>query len=268
MPLHERRFGDVNSVFVADVEIAGAEHAVRFSQVKDIDHTLGADQVVAAQYGIGDFWDLVAEDENPFGVCDTRGKPPDLSDRFDSWHGRPGVVAFEEFEALASAHGATRLGRGFDHVPATGWSAPERPAAVVDLDSSAPATIGLVGALLEDCPPADRDEAEFDLAALDPVLVGWVAGGRLTAVAGGRPEPARPGCHDIGVIVHPAGRRGGRGQAVVAAVTERLMAAGELPLYRYGATNAGSGRLCRAVGFEMVAELEAFEWPAPGGADG
>ena len=192
---------------------------------------------------------------------------PDLSDRFDSWHGRPGVVAFEEFEALASAHGATRLGRGFDHVPATGWSAPERPAAVVDLDSSAPATIGLVGALLEDCPPADRDEAEFDLAALDPVLVGWVAGGRLTAVAGGRPEPARPGCHDIGVIVHPAGRRGGRGQAVVAAVTERLVAAGELPLYRYGATNAGSGRLCRAVGFEMVAELEAFEWPAPGGAD-
>ena len=125
-----------------------------------------------------------------------------------------------------------------------------------------PATIELVARLLGECSADDNDDAEFDLDALDPFLVGWRDGDRLLGLAGGRPWSPRPGLHDLGVIVHPAARRRGVGAAVVAAVSADLIAAGERPVYRCNEENTGSRRLCRSVGYEPIVELEAFSWSA------
>jgi L-amino acid N-acyltransferase YncA len=178
--------------------------------------------------------------------------------------GRPTAIGDDEFRAWGESVGADWLGRGYDHVLADGFRAPDRPGAIVVLDPAAAAAIELVAELLDSCSDDDRDEAEFELDALDEVLVGWLEGDRLLALAGGREWSARPGFRDIGVIVHPAARRRGLGQAVVEQVTTEILMRGHRPLYRCNDENTGSVRLCRAVGFEVACLVSAVRFPDPG----
>jgi GNAT superfamily N-acetyltransferase len=175
--------------------------------------------------------------------------------------GRPAPLDIETLAAWAARHGATRVGAGYDHVLAPSFRAPDRPGAVTALDPSSAAAVDLVADLLDACSEDDRDEAEFELEALDPHLVGWLEHDRLLALAGARPWVARPGFLDIGVITHPAARRRGLGRAVVAEVAARVLIHGRLPLYRCNADNVASWRLCRSVGFEVAVEIEAYLFP-------
>jgi len=191
-------------------------------------------------------------------LCD-----PDVADELHEHGGAATALEFDAFRSWAIEHDAVRLGTGYEHLLPDGWEAPPRPGAVVSLDGSATVTIDLVADLLDACSDDDRDGAEFDLGALDPSLCGWDDEGALLALAGGRPWDRRPGFHDIGVIVRPDVRRRGLGAAVVAAASADIVAAGNRPLYRCEADNAGSWLLCRSVGFELVVELEAFRWLGP-----
>lgn len=186
---------------------------------------------------------------------------PDLEPLFASWPAGPGPISFEEFGELARSTGATLIGRGAEHLLGPRYQTLRLAPELVMLDGRSAWGIETVRTLLDDCSEDDLDEAEFEIDALDPFLVGWLEGGRLLALAGGRHEPARPGCLDIGVLVHAGARGGGRGRAVVAATVEEILAAGQVPLYRCSVENTGSARLCRSIGFETVLELEAYQWP-------
>lgn len=186
---------------------------------------------------------------------------PDVEPLFDSWQNGSDSVPFDEFGDWALATGATLRGRGVEHLLGPSHEPIQWAPELVVLDGRSPAGIETVRTLLDDCSEHDLDEAEFEIDALDPYLVGWVEFGRLLALAGGRPEPARPGCMDIGVLVHADARRRGLGRAVVAATVDEILAAGQVPLYRCDVENTGSARLCRSIGFETVMELEAYEWP-------
>jgi GNAT superfamily N-acetyltransferase len=166
----------------------------------------------------------------------------------------------DELAAWADVRGGHRVGAGFEHVLPLGARLPAPAGAVAVLDATH--AIDLVGELLASCSEDDRDEAEFDLEHLDPILVGWLADDRLLGLAGARPWDVRPGFLDIGVIVGPAGRGRGVGTAVAAEVTEQIRLHGHLPLYRCNAVNEASTRLCRRLGFEVAADIEAYELPA------
>lgn len=188
---------------------------------------------------------------------------PDVEAELADWNGRTTAIAFDELRTVALAANAELLGHGLEHVlpadhPSSAWAAE-----LIVLDGRSPEGIETVRTLLDECSPEDLDEAEFEIDALDPFLVGWIEGRQLLALAGGRPEDFRPECMDIGVLVHPDARRSGRGRAVVAAVADQVVEAGHVPLYRSGSENIASQRLCRSAGFELVVELDGFRWPAP-----
>ena len=187
---------------------------------------------------------------------------PELESELADFHGRPAAIAFDEMRTVALAAGAELLGHGLEHVLPVDYRRQSRPPEITVLDGHSSKGIKIVQSLLAECSAEDLDEAEFDVDALDPFLVGWVDGGRLSALAGGRPEEFRPGCMDIGVLVHPDVRRIGRGRAVVGAVADEVSRAGHVPLYRCASSHIGSQRLCRSVGFELALELDAFRWPA------
>jgi GNAT superfamily N-acetyltransferase len=187
---------------------------------------------------------------------------PDLESELADWHRRRTPIAFDELRAVARSAQAELLGHGLEHVVQATFRGPDPAPEITVLDGAATETKAIVQGLFDDCSEEDLDEAEFEIDALDPYLVGWTEAGRLLALAGGRPEEMRPGCMDIGVLVHPEARRSGRGQAVVAVTADRVCEAGHVPLYRCDSSNIGSQRLCRAVGFELVMELDAFRWPA------
>lgn len=186
---------------------------------------------------------------------------PDVVSALAELDGLERPMTFDEFRSWALGRGAERLGGGLDHVLPPGFRPPDRPGAIAALDPGSAATIDLVADLLDGCPPDDRDDADFDLGALDPYLVGWFDGDRLLAVAGARPWDDRPGYHDIGVLVHPAARRQGLGVQVVAAVATELLMHGEQPLYRCRDDNLGSVALCRRLGFQLAIELDAHRFP-------
>lgn len=187
---------------------------------------------------------------------------PDLELELAEWNRRSTAITFDELRTVASAAQAELLGHGLEHVlPDTYRPIPWVPELTV-LDGSKDDDVRTIQGLLDACSPDDLDEAEFEIDALDPYLVGWMQDGHLLALAGGRPEAFRPGCMDIGVLVHPETRRNGCGQAVVAAVADLVVDAGHVALYRCESSNVGSQRLCRAVGFELTVELDAFQWPA------
>ena len=188
---------------------------------------------------------------------------PELEPELADWHRRRTPIAFDELRTAAQAARAELLGHGLEHVLSATYQPGEWAPEVTVLDGASPAGISIVRTLLDACSEEDLDEAEFEIDALDPYLVGWNEGGRLLALAGGRPEDFRPECMDLGVLVHPEARRGGRGRAVVAAAADLVLDAGHVPLYRCGSSNVGSQRLCRAVGFELVMELDAFQWVLP-----
>lgn len=165
------------------------------------------------------------------------------------------------FEAIARDTGADLLGLGIEHLLPDGTRMPARPAPIRVLDGSDPGVVGQVGELLAACSDDDRDASDFDLEALDRYLTGWVEDGGVLAVAGARLEPGRPGFHDIGVLTHPTARQRGLGRAVVAAVTEEIVASGRRPLYRCDARNDGSRRLCRSLGFVETMRIVAYRWP-------
>ena len=187
---------------------------------------------------------------------------PHLENELSEWRGQSTTPTFEEFRDWAFVAGATLLGHGLEHLLPEAHRRASRAPELTVIDGGSPTGIELVQTLLDECSADDLDEAEFEIEALDPFLVGRVESNRLVALAGGRTEPARPGCMDIGVLVHPDHRQVGHGRGVVTAVADELIAAGHLPLYRCASSNVGSRQLCRSVGFELALELEAFEWPA------
>ena len=167
-------------------------------------------------------------------------------------------LTIADWAVIADSHGATPIGVGFEHVLPPNWQPP-----VIDveqLDPRSTETVRLVTELLDRCSEDDRDEADFDPDHLDPILVGRVQDDELVAIAGGRPEPLRPGFHDIGVVVRPDRRHAGIGVEVVAGVAARILDAGEHPLYRCNLDNVGSRRLAERVGFVRVLEIAAFRW--------
>ena len=186
---------------------------------------------------------------------------PELGGDFGVWIDDSRSLTFDEFGEWARSQGATLLGRGMEHLLAAGYESIARAPEITVLDGGSATGIETVRTLLDDCSEDDLDEAEFEIDALDPYLVGWIEHDHVLALAGGRPEPMRPGCMDIGVLVHADARQSGRGRAVVAATVDEILAAGHVPLYRCNVDNAGSSRLCRSVGFEVVVEVEAFDWP-------
>lgn len=187
---------------------------------------------------------------------------PDLLGDLSRWSTRATAIGFDEFRTWAVGHGAVLLGHGLEHL-LPGFIRPVVGASQLSvLDGESSAGIETVRTLLDECSEDDLDEAEFDLDALDPYLVGWIEDGRLRALAGGRPDGDRPGCMDIGVLVHHEARRVGCGRAVVHAVADAIRDAGHVALYRCGSGNVGSQRLCLSVGFELVLELDGFQWPA------
>ena len=62
------------------------------------------------------------------------------------------------------------------------------------------------------------------------------------------------------MVVRPDRRHAGIGVDVVAGVAERILDAGEHPLYRCNLDNVGSRRLAERVGFVRVLEIAAFRW--------
>ena len=132
---------------------------------------------------------------------------PALAGRLDRFDGADDTVEHAAFGEWAIADGAELVGAGFEHVLPAVWTAPEHVAA--RLDARHAADVGRVAELLDACGDDDVDDAEFDVDALDPFLVGRSDGDTLVALAGARPWDQRPRLHDIGVIVHP--HRVGRG---------------------------------------------------------
>lgn len=190
---------------------------------------------------------------------------PELAGEVADFDGRAPALAFDEFGAWAGERDAELLGRGREHLLPRSFDTPSNRPEVQVLDGTDPRVVELVAALLAECSDDDREEADFDLDALDRFLVGWIGpDAGLRALAGGRVFEARPGFVDVGVLVRPSARRAGRGRSVIAGVVAAVLAAGETPLYRCGAHNVASQRLCRGLGFELVLELEAFRWPDPG----
>lgn len=163
---------------------------------------------------------------------------------------------------LAGSAGAELLWIALEHLLPDGVS-PVVPTVegLVRLDPGDDATVGLVAGLLAACNEDDRDEADFDITALDRFLVGIVADGELVALAGGRDDEIRPGFLDIGVLSHPLVRRRGLGRATVAAVCADVVAAGGRPLYRCDLANEGSWRLARSLGFVETMRMRAYRWP-------
>jgi GNAT superfamily N-acetyltransferase len=189
---------------------------------------------------------------------------PEIAGEVSSWDGRPTTPSFDEFGAWVLGAGGELLGEGWEHLLPGPFDAPARPVPVRTLDGGDDRCVDLVRRLQSGCSADDLDEADFDPEALDRFLVGWIEDGELLALAGGRPLSIRPGFHDVGVLVHPAGRRAGRGRAVVAGAVEEVLAAGEMALYRCGSQNVGSQRLCRSLGFERVLRLRGYRWADSG----
>jgi GNAT superfamily N-acetyltransferase len=201
----------------------------------------------------------------PLGVRSALWSDPDVAESVTAAIARHADEPLTRagWDSIARSQGAVPVGVGLEHLLPDRWVAPSAAATVVDFDPELPDTVRRVTDLLARCPEDDRDEADFDPQHLDPFLVGWVDGDELVALAGGRPEPVRPGFHDIGVLVRPDRRREGIGVALVAAVSARLLDAGEYPLYRCNLDNVGSRRLAEQVGYVRALEIAAYRWLRP-----
>jgi len=72
---------------------------------------------------------------------------------------------------------------------------------------------------------------------------------------------AQPGpLREIGyVFVKPEARGNGYGKMLVSAVTDRILAAGDIPLYMVDATNQISVKTCESVGYQLSNQLWTLE---------
>jgi hypothetical protein len=112
------------------------------------------------------------------------------------------------------------------------------------------------------CPDDDLEEAELDLADLDPIACVTVDGDEIVAYASARPWTYGPDFDDIAVITRPDGRRAHRGAAAVADLVRRSQARRRLPLYRCDHDNLGSNRLAESLGFTIAGHLGAARFAA------
>eukprot|EP00043_Microstomoeca_roanoka_P027608 m.15134 g.15134 ORF g.15134 m.15134 type:complete len:315 (-) comp7792_c0_seq1:280-1224(-) len=126
VPRHRGRFGHVDRVAVADLEIAGHEHAVGRGQVQHVDETLVPHEPGLVQDALGHFHGFVAEHEDA-GRIGARGiQPADLRQSLDrgqfapvegdqslvagrAQHGIAALIGLD-IDPVAAAHGDVQLG--------------------------------------------------------------------------------------------------------------------------------------------------------------
>lgn len=139
------------------------------------------------------------------------------------------------------------------------------PGQVHVLDWRKPIDVQLMQAFVDAADADDLDEAEVAMDDLDDQAVALLGSdGAIMAYASSRPYEETPAFGDIGVIVSADARRGGWGRAVVATlITELLVPAGVIPLYRCSTENLGSFGLSSALGFESVLSLTMSQLPSP-----
>ena len=118
---------------------------------------------------------------------------------------------------------------------------------------------------LAGCHPDDVDAAEFDPDELDPFLVALsdTTTGQLVALASARKWNVDARFDDIGVLTAEPYRGHGWGQAVVAGLCRRSLAADRHPLYRNNWDRSASKALALSLGFRLVAQLTAISAGRP-----
>lgn len=175
---------------------------------------------------------------------------------------QPRAVSGDEFVEAASALGGAFVGAGdhcvLDRDPIT---RPVDGLVPVDLDRDAAADRARIAAFVAACPEDDLDEAELAMDELDPAIVALVdSGGAIASYASGRPWQFDDDFDDIAVITNPARRGRGLGSAVVAELAVRRRRQGRQLFYGYNVDNAGSKRVARAAGFDVVCTVSAVDF--------
>ncbi len=125
VPAHGRGFGHIDRIAVADLEVAGHEHAVRRRQIQHINDPRVALQVGHAQHVARHFGRFVAEDEDAGRVGPRGIEPADLGQSLDrrqftlvegdqrlgagrAHDGEAPLVLFDE-DPVAATHGDVEL---------------------------------------------------------------------------------------------------------------------------------------------------------------
>lgn len=173
----------------------------------------------------------------------------------------------DEFVRRATAGGATLSGFGNNRVLIGDVDPPvvSMDAAARVLDRNDPDDIATLARFAAAASEDDLDEADLDLDALDPFIVGLFDGDTMVAYGSGRPYGDASAFDDIGVLTHPAHRRRGLGAHVVAEFIERRIASDPTRrmLYRCNTENAGSNGVAESLGFTLAHTIGAVRFPTP-----
>ena len=168
------------------------------------------------------------------------------------------------FNALAAVQGGELLGVGRMQLH-TGDALPDVALAegytMRSLDYRDEADVALIARLVEISDEDDLDEAEIELDNLDDLIeVVLDPAGEIASFGSSRDFDMSPGFGDIGIMTRPDCRGFGLGSAAVVAVSHRIRAQGDEPLYRCDEDNAGSIALSRGLGFSIATKLSAFRF--------
>lgn len=104
------------------------------------------------------------------------------------------------------------------------------------------------------CSGEDKQQGQITLR--DEMIFGAFDGERMVAAAS---SFEWMGFIDFGILTDPAYRGRGLGRALIATLSRHhLKHDTRLPLYRHEATNPASGKVARAVGFQLFVTIERF----------
>jgi hypothetical protein len=181
---------------------------------------------------------------------------PEVADRVAELAG-PLVVDVDTFLDRARAAGGDEYGRTVQRVLDGPLTEPRTALAVRRFDPEDPDDLSRLTRFVALCSDDDLEDAELDLADLDPFASVTLDRDEILAYASARPWTYGPAFDDIAVITRPDARRGHRGAAAVAHLVRRSQAHRRLPLYRCDHDNLGSNRLAESLGFTIAGTLGA-----------